>query len=275
MLLALCVIALVTTQLARTCRRPFDAPLAVGRNRRADGGSHCFFRPSAPMTHRWILLSAGWLLVVLTVAQGFVVANLIAMFATCSRCPCWHCSPGNSAETAQGAGRRARGFCSEWVGVAVTFVAMSVVAMSSDTLARELVYELMAALGVTLCMDQLRDVPHRHALSITTKWGLFRYYWVAAKIVIAVGILVMAFGFLHDSLEHAGREAAALAATGGTAAQLSGVSDVVFWGFGCAMLSLIGALLLSLYKPSRRMRSLKNSSAPDDAAVQQRSPVSR
>ena len=92
------------------------------------------------------------------------------------------------------------------------------------------------------------------ALSMTTKWGLLRYYWVAAKIAIAVGILVVAFGFLHDALERAGHEAAALATIGGTAADISGASDVVLWGFGCAMLSLVGALLLSLYKPDGRTR---------------------
>ena len=64
---------------------------------------------------------------------------------------------------------------------------------------------------------------------MTTKWGLLRYYWVAAKIAIAVGILVVAFGFLHDALERAGHEAAALATIGGTAADISGASDVVLW----------------------------------------------
>ncbi|RZQ64906.1 oxidoreductase [Amycolatopsis suaedae] len=62
----------------------------------------------------------------------------------------------------------------------------------------------------------------------------------------------MAFGFLHDALEDAGEQAARLVATGGTAAQLTGTADVVFWGFGSSVLSLVGALLLSLYKPGGR-----------------------
>ena len=48
--------------------------------------------------------------------------------------------------------------------------------------------------------------------------------------------------------------AAAVATIGGTAADIRGASDVVLWGFGCAMLSLVGALLLSLYKPDGRTR---------------------
>ena len=143
-----------------------------------------------------------------------------------------------------------------WIGVALTFVAMSVVAMSTNDIhTTTAIYELMAAFDITLLpWTKFATFLTGVALSMTTKWGLLRYYWVAAKIAIAVGILVVAFGFLHDALERAGHEAAALATIGGTAADISGASDVVLWGFRCAMLSLVGALLLSLYKPDGRTR---------------------
>jgi hypothetical protein len=143
-----------------------------------------------------------------------------------------------------------------WIGIAVTFVAMSVVAMSTNDIHTTMaIYELMATFDLTLLRwANFATFLTGIALSITTKWGLIRYYWVAAKVAIAVAILIMAFGFLHDSLERAGHEAAELAATRGTAAQLSGASDVVLWGFSLAMLSLVGALLLSLYKPGGRTR---------------------
>jgi hypothetical protein len=279
MLLALCVIAVVTTQLEPLVPPTFpDAHLPVWVAIAVLSGGLALLVTVRPMTRRWVLLSAGWLLVVLTVAQGFVVADLIAMFATWLSVPVLALFAGQLRPKPRKALVAAHAVsAASWVGVAVTFVAMSVVAMSSNDIhTTMLVYELMATFDVTLLpWTNFATFLTGIALSMTTKWGLFRYYWVAAKIVIAVGIVVMAFGFLHDSLEHAGREAAALAATGGTAAQLSGVADVVLWGFGCAMLSLIGALLLSLYKPGGRMRSLKKSSAPDDAAVHQRSPVSR
>jgi hypothetical protein len=279
MLLALCMIALVNAQLEPLVPPTFpDAHLPVWVAITVLSGGLALLVTIRPMTRRWILLSAGWLLVVLTVVQGFVVGDLIAMFATWLSVPVLALFAGQLRATPRKALVAAHVVSAAgWVGVALTFVAMSVVAMSSNDIhTTMLVYELMATFDVTLLpWTNFATFLTGIALSITTKWGLVRYYWVAAKIVIAVGILVMAFGFLHDSLEHAGREAAALAATGGTAAQLSGVSDVVLWGFGCALLSLVGALLLSLYKPGGRMRPLKKSSTLDDAAAHQRSPVSR
>jgi hypothetical protein len=69
-----------------------------------------------------------------------------------------------------------------------------------------------------------------------------------------VGRRLMAFGFLHSALENAGEQAAHLAATGGTTTQLTGVTHVVLWGFVGALLGLIAATLLSLYKPGGKTR---------------------
>jgi hypothetical protein len=205
-----------------------------------------------PMTRRWILLSAGWSLVALTAIQSFVVGNLIAMFATWLSVPVLALLAGQLRPKPRKALAAAHAVsAASWIGVAVTFVAMSVVAMSTNDIHTAAVtYELMATFDVTLLpWTNFATLLTGIALSMTTKWGLIRYYWVAAKIAIAVGILVRAFGFLHDNLERAGHEAAALVTTGGTVADVSGSADVVLWGFGCAMLSLVGALLLSLYKP--------------------------
>jgi hypothetical protein len=199
----------------------------------------------------------GWLLVVLTVVQAFVVGDLIAMFSTWLAVSVLALFAGQlrpKPRKALVAAHAVAAAC--WIGITLTFVAMSVVAMATNDIhAAMAIYELMAAFDVTLLpWANFATFLTGIALSITTKWGLIRYYWVAAKIAIAVGILMMAFGFLHDNLERAGRHAAALAETGGAAAQLSAASDVVLWGFSCATLSLVGALLLSLYKPGGRIR---------------------
>ncbi|HEX2287091.1 MAG TPA: hypothetical protein VHI10_20090 [Mycobacterium sp.] len=206
---------------------------------------------------RALLITAAWFLVVLTAVQGFAVGDLVAMFCTFLAVPVLALLAGQlrpKPRKALVAAHAVAAAC--WIGIAVTFVAMALVAMSSNDIhTTMIVYELMATFDITLLpWANFATFLTGIALSITTKWGLFRYYWVTGKILIAVGILVMAFGFLHDSLELAGREAAALAANGGTAAEISGAADVVLWGFGCAMLSLVGALLLSLYKPGGRSR---------------------
>lgn len=258
LLMALCLIALVTGQLS-----PLVPPTIPGAHRPVwiaiamVSGGLALFVTLRPMTRRWILLSAGWLLVVLTVIQGFVVGDLIAMFATWLAVPVLALAAGQLRPKPRKALVAAHAvFAACWIGVALTFVAMAVVAMSTNDIhATIAIYKLMATFDITLLpWTNFATFLTGIALSMTTKWGLIRYYWVAAKIAVAVGILVMAFGFLHDSLERAGEEAARLATTGGTVAHISGAAEVVLWGFGCALLSLVGALLLSLYKPGGRTR---------------------
>jgi hypothetical protein len=258
LLVALCLIALVTAQLP-----PLVPPTLPGAHLpvwiaiAVVSGGLALFVTLRPITGRWILLSAGWLLVVLTVIQAFVVGDLVAMFATWLAVPVLALVAGQlqpKPRKALVAAHAVSAAC--WIGVALTFVAMSVVAMSTNDIhAAMAIYELMATFDITLLpWTNFATFRTGIALSMTTNWGLIRYSWVAAKIAIAVGILVMAFGFLHDSLERAGEEAATLAATGGTVAHISSAADVVLWGFGCALLSLVGALLLSLYKPGGRTR---------------------
>ena len=274
LLVALCLIAVVTAQLPALVPPTFPrAHLPLWMAIAVLSGGLAVLLTLRPLMHRWFLLSAGWLLVVLTVIQAFVVGDLVAMFATWLSVPVLALFAGQlrpKPRKALVAAHAVSAAC--WIGVALTFVAMSVVAMSTkDIHVTKTVFELMAVFDITLLpWTNFATFLTGIALSMTTKWGLIRYYWVAAKIAIAVGILFMAFGFLHDSLERAGHEAAALTATGGTAAQLSGTSDVVLWGFGCAMLSLVGTLLLSLYKPggaTRRGRRLAAAGSRTRAAA--------
>lgn len=193
----------------------------------------------------------------LAVVQGFVVADLIAMFGTWLVVPAVALLAGQLRPKPRKALVAAHAVAAaSWVGIAVTFIAMAVVAMSTNDIATtHTVYTLMATFDITLLpWANFATVLTGLALSITTKWGLVSYYWVAAKIVIAVGILVMAFGFLHDKLETVAEQAGILVETGGTAAQLSGATDVVLWGFTCAALGLVVAVLLSLYKPGGRTK---------------------
>ena len=211
-----------------------------------------------PTTRRVLTLGLGWQLVVLTLLQAFLIGDLIAMFGTFLAVPALAMLAGRlrpKPRKALVAAHAVAAAC--WIGIAVAFVAMSVVAMSANDIdVSRVVYELMALFDITLLpWANFATFLTGIALSLTTKWGLIKYYWVAAKLTIAAGILIMAFGFLHDSLESAATQAEHLAAAGGSAAQITNASDVVLWGFGCAALSLIGALLLSLYKPGGRIRA--------------------
>lgn len=210
-----------------------------------------------PDARRSLVLGLGWLLLVVTVLQAFLIADLLAMFCTWLVVPALALLAGQLSPRPRKALVAAHVISSaSWVGIALVILAMSVVAMTSSDIHTTLVtYELMAVFDITLLpwanfAASLTGI----ALGITTKWGLIRYYWVAIKLAIAVGVLVMAFAFLHGALVSAAEQAAHLAVTGGTTAELTGVSDVVFWGFSISLVSLVAAMLLSLYKPGGKTR---------------------
>ncbi|WP_234391190.1 PDR/VanB family oxidoreductase [Nocardia suismassiliense] len=210
-----------------------------------------------PTTPRAVVLGLGWLLVTTTVLQAFVVGDLTAMFSTWLVVPILALLAGQLPPEPRKALVAAHVIASAcWVGIALTVAAMSVVAMTTgDIDTSRVTYELMAIFDLTLLpWANFATFLTGLALGLTTSWGLFRYYWVAVKLTIAVGILFVAFGFLHDALERAAAEAEHLAAVGGTTADLSAAAEVAFWGFGGAMLSLVAAVLLSLYKPGGKTR---------------------
>ncbi|MFF3225165.1 2Fe-2S iron-sulfur cluster-binding protein [Nocardia suismassiliense] len=210
-----------------------------------------------PATPRAVVLGLGWLLVTATVLQAFVVGDLTAMFSTWLVVPILALLAGQLPPKPRKALVAAHVIASAcWVGIALTVAAMSMVAMTTGDIGTSRVtYELMAIFDLTLLpWANFATFLTGLALGLTTSWGLFRYYWVAVKLTIAVGILFVAFGFLHDALEHAAAEAEHLAAVGGTTAELSAAAEVAFWGFGGSMLSLVAAVLLSLYKPGGKTR---------------------
>ncbi|WP_280355573.1 PDR/VanB family oxidoreductase [Nocardia otitidiscaviarum] len=211
-------------------------------------------RPAPP---RPVTLTLGWSLVVLALAQAFGVGDLIAMFGTWLVVPALALLAGRVRPRTRKALVAAHVIAAAcWVGVAVAISAMAFVALTAaDIETSRVAYELMAAFDITLLpWCNFATFLTGLALGITTPWGVIRYYWLAAKLVIAVAILVMAFGFLHNALETAAAQAAVLADAGGTPADLTAAADVALWGFAASAVSLIGAVLLSLYKPGGTTR---------------------
>ncbi|WP_245745876.1 PDR/VanB family oxidoreductase [Nocardia altamirensis] len=210
-----------------------------------------------PATPRTVLLTIGWVLVIATVLQAFAVGDVVAMFGT------WLVVPALALLAGQLRPRGRKVLLAAhvlsgalWAGIGLTVCAMAVAAMhAGDVRSSAAIYELMAVFDITLLpWANFATILTGLALGLTTGWGLLRYYWVAGKMVIAVGILMMAFGFVHDTLEVAGEQAEHLAATGGTTADLTSAADVVLWSFVAATLGLVVAILLSLYKPGGRTR---------------------
>ncbi|GGM14344.1 hypothetical protein GCM10010129_68170 [Streptomyces fumigatiscleroticus] len=210
-----------------------------------------------PRPSRGHVLLLGWLLLVLTTVQTFVIADLPALAGMYAVVPVLASLAGRLT----GRPRKAlvvvhiiAAAC--WTGVALMMSAVGVSALTGGDIEDvAAAYRLMETFDVGL-LAWLNVAATMSGISVamTSQWGVIRYYWVAAKLAISVLVLLLAFGWLHDTLETAASKAERLAETGGSTAQLGTTPALVAAGFGFAFLQLVLAMLLSLYKPGGRTR---------------------
>jgi hypothetical protein len=204
-----------------------------------------------PTTSRAVLLALGWLVVILTVAE-FRIGDIFGLFCAWLAVPALGLLAGRLGKQPRQALVAFHAVTSAaWLGVAVMFVALSGLALSAANVRdAQTIYETMAFFDQTMLpMATMAATTSGFALGVTTQWGIVRHWWVLIKVVLSFAVLGIAFGFLHDALERAAAEAADLAAVGGAVADVTSSGQVVLGGFMLALVSLVGAMLLSLYKP--------------------------
>ncbi|WP_433435700.1 hypothetical protein [Nonomuraea sp. CA-141351] len=120
-------------------------------------------------------------------------------------------------------------------------------ALTKDTGLAHAAYRLMPGLvfagGIPLSLTALIT---GIALGLTSHWGLFRYYWVAAKLMLLVAVICVGM-FLFDP------EGMAAVTAGGAAAPATRQ-----WGqiaaLGAQIAMLMTATTLSVLKPRRKLR---------------------
>jgi hypothetical protein len=128
-----------------------------------------------------------------------------------------------------------------WLGVLVASLALCVAALGADDTARAAaLYTAVASLSDTFFLPgTLLVLLTGVVLGVGTKWGLVRFYWVLAKLGIALVLLIVA-NFVFADQETAG-------------------------AFGLLTLLAIFATVLSVLKPWGRVnwrRSSKTKLAP-------------
>lgn len=205
-------------------------------------------RPAAP---RWLQLALGWLVVILTVAE-FRIGDIFGLFCAWLAVPALALLAGRLSKRPRQALVAVHVVVSAaWLGIAVMFVVLSLLALRAANVRDvQTIYETMALFDQTMLpMANMAATTTGFALGVTTKWGIVRHWWVTIKVVLSFAVLGIAFGFLHDALVRAAAQAAQLAATGGAMADITTSGRVVVAGFMLALVSLVGAMLLSLYKP--------------------------
>ncbi|WP_344438926.1 hypothetical protein [Kitasatospora nipponensis] len=139
-----------------------------------------------------------------------------------------------------------------WVGAVAVFLALAVAGLTStDAQLVRSAYLVMGLVGwfviVPLCFASLGTGV---VSSLGTSWGLVRYYWVAIKLVITVlSTLVL---LVHmGPIGSIARAAAGATWSGG---ELHGLRVQLVVEAGVALLALLVATALSVYKPPGRTR---------------------
>lgn len=82
------------------------------------------------------------------------------------------------------------------------------------------------------------------AVSLTSKWGLVRHYWIVAKLAISIAIIASAFGFLHRWVV----SAAQWSAHAGADVTLGELGVWLVSGFGTTVFFVAIAMIISVCK---------------------------
>jgi hypothetical protein len=134
-----------------------------------------------------------------------------------------------------------------WLGAVAGFLALAFAGLTSEegqtVRAAYLAMELTA--WFVIVPLSLASPLTGLVMSLGTSWGLFRHYWVVAKLVITIPATI--FLFLH--MRPIGHLARVVAETTLSSGDLAGLRIQVVAAAGAGLLVLLVATTLSVYKP--------------------------
>jgi hypothetical protein len=139
-----------------------------------------------------------------------------------------------------------------WLGAVAVFLALAVAGLTSrDAQTVRAAYLVMGLTGwfviVPLCFASLLT---GIALSLGTAWGLFRHYWVLAKILMTIPATLVLLVHMKP-IDDIARVAAKAPLSG---ADLHGLRIQLMVQPGAALVVLLVATVLSVYKPKGMTR---------------------
>lgn len=134
-----------------------------------------------------------------------------------------------------------------WLGAVGGFLALAIAGLTSqDAQLVRAAYLAMELTGwVVIVPLSLASLPTGLVMSLGTEWGLFRHYWVLAKLLITV----LATGLLLVHMQPVGHLARIVAQTTLARGELAGLRVQLVADAGAALLALLIATALSVYKP--------------------------
>lgn len=139
-----------------------------------------------------------------------------------------------------------------WLGAVATFLALAIVGAASRdaALVRGLSLALYTSAWLVILPLSIASLATGLVQGLTTPWGLFRHYWVIVK--LAINVLSTAILLLYtESLDVLRDE---VRAPGFSADSALGLRAQAVVHSAAALVLLLGAVVLSIYKPRGRTR---------------------
>ncbi len=150
-----------------------------------------------------------------------------------------------------------------WLGAVVTFLALAVAGLTTED--AQLVHAVSLTMELigwfVLVPLSLASLLSGLVQSVGTRWGVFRHYWVVAKLLITVLSTVVLLLYMQ-SLGSLADRAAETSSTGGPG-ELRNPSAALHTG--AALLLLLAATTLSVYKPAGVTRYGRRPQEPSEA----------
>lgn len=143
-----------------------------------------------------------------------------------------------------------------WLGIAVVFVTLTVIAARAD--GREQVrhmYELLEFIDMTILpWSSIGAITSGLAVSLTTKWGVVKHYWVFVKLLLAILVITCAFSFLHNWVVVAALESGMLPASDFEQNRLAALPELLVGASALAASNVLAATVISVCKPWGKTR---------------------
>jgi hypothetical protein len=138
-----------------------------------------------------------------------------------------------------------------WLGVAVAKLTLSLVALITGAQGvGEALYSSMRVVYLAFPPTAVATLVTGVLLSLGTKWGLLRHYWVATKLALSIGVIVTGIALADRLVQES------IAAPGGGAIGGGAITEIVLApatlliSLSVAHVLMLGvATVLSVYKP--------------------------
>jgi hypothetical protein len=137
-----------------------------------------------------------------------------------------------------------------WVGSVAVFLALAIVGLVNPEIehVRASYIAMDSTYGSVVIPLGFASLVTGVVSSLSTEWGLFRYYWVLVKLLMTVPAAILTL--IHT--QPVGYMAGAAVATAFSSNELTGLRVQLVTYAGAALLVLLVATVLSTYKPRGR-----------------------